>query len=290
MAANEQILQAIRQRRANYRPGKFRKKLKKPKRWLWPASVAREYTRALWGIVEEMNEAIELDLLPHLPELADLAASTRPDSFRADDVIDWAEKVAELLIRARTAFEKKRKDDPERLARIFAEQASSWNDKEFKAVVKSALGVDPFVREPWLKAELNGFVRQNVALIKSLPDQHFKDIEGITLRGLQAGRRHEAIAKEIRERFQAPRNRADLIARDQISKLDGQLTKLRQQELGINCYTWRTSRDERVRARHREREGMVYSWDDPPPGGHPQEEIRCRCKAEPVFEDLLGPQ
>ena len=195
MATPEPVLEAIRQRKANYRPGKFRKKLKKPKRWLWPASVAREYTRALWGLVEEMNQAIEEDLLSFLPELVELAASTRPDYIRSDDVIDWAEKVAQLTIKARTGFDKKRKADPERLARIYAEQAASWNDKEFKAVVKSALGIDPFAREPWLRAELNGFVKQNVALIKSLPDTHFKDIEGITLRGLQAGRRHEELAK-----------------------------------------------------------------------------------------------
>ncbi len=35
-------------------------------------------------------------------------------------------------------------------------------------------------------------------------------------------------------------------------------------------YIWRTRRDSKVRSSHAEREGQIFSWDDPPEGGHPK--------------------
>ncbi|MEG6507839.1 phage minor head protein [Methyloligella sp. 2.7D] len=48
-------------------------------------------------------------------------------------------------------------------------------------------------------------------------------------------------------------------------------------------YIWRTRRDDRVRPSHRENEGKVFAWDDPPPTGHPGEAYGCRCWAEPYI-------
>lgn len=51
-------------------------------------------------------------------------------------------------------------------------------------------------------------------------------------------------------------------------------------------YIWRTRGDNKVRSRHAERDGQVFSWDNPPPGGHPGEDYNCRCTAEPYFPEL----
>jgi hypothetical protein len=45
-------------------------------------------------------------------------------------------------------------------------------------------------------------------------------------------------------------------------------------------YIWRTVGDGKVRSSHAEREGEVFSWDNPPDGGHPGEAPNCRCWAE----------
>lgn len=47
-------------------------------------------------------------------------------------------------------------------------------------------------------------------------------------------------------------------------------------------YIWRTRGDGKVRSAHAERDGKVFSWDDPPEGGHPGEAPNCRCRAEDV--------
>ena len=70
-------------------------------------------------------------------------------------------------------------------------------------------------------------------------------------------------------------------------KLDiGNLTELRQTSIGVTDYVWSTSGDERVRPEHAARNGKVYKWSEPPAGGHPGEDIQCRCRAIPVLDDL----
>jgi SPP1 gp7 family putative phage head morphogenesis protein len=149
------------------------------------------------------------------------------------------------------------------------------------------LGVNIFQREPWLIETLKSFVKENVALIMSIKDDSVRQIEGIVRRGVQGGTRHEEIAKQVRQRYGVTRNRARLIARDQVAKLNGNLTMRRQQNLGIKKYIWRTSADRRVRPTHRDNEGREYSWNDPPGTGHPGEDFQCRCTAEAVFEDVF---
>ena len=39
--------------------------------------------------------------------------------------------------------------------------------------------------------------------------------------------------------------------------------------------------DSHVRASHREREGQVFDWNNPPVGGNAGEDFGCRCTAEP---------
>ena len=46
-------------------------------------------------------------------------------------------------------------------------------------------------------------------------------------------------------------------------------------------YIWRTRSDGKVRAAHAANNGRIFSWDTPPPMGHPGEDFNCRCTAEP---------
>lgn len=47
-------------------------------------------------------------------------------------------------------------------------------------------------------------------------------------------------------------------------------------------YIWRTRRDRRVRPEHADREGQIFAWNNPPPGGHPGEDNNCRCRAKSI--------
>lgn len=42
-------------------------------------------------------------------------------------------------------------------------------------------------------------------------------------------------------------------------------------------YVWYTREDDKVRSSHAELQGQVFSWDNPPEGGHSGEDYGCRC-------------
>lgn len=52
-------------------------------------------------------------------------------------------------------------------------------------------------------------------------------------------------------------------------------------------YIWRTQHDDKVRPSHAQNDGLVFSWENPPPTGHPGEDFGCRCRAEPYKENSL---
>jgi SPP1 gp7 family putative phage head morphogenesis protein len=91
------------------------------------------------------------------------------------------------------------------------------------------------------------------------------------------------------ERTDVTDSRARLIARDQTAKLNGELTQIRQQDLGVESYVWRTVGDERVRDTHEENDGQTFAWSDPPAEtGHPGEDYQCRCWAEPILPEFVA--
>ena len=102
--------------------------------------------------------------------------------------------------------------------------------------------------------------------------------------------RVEDIAARIREETQATPARAQLLARDQVLKLNNSVTQARHQAAGVTEYIWRTSRDERVRSRHKELEGTQQAYASPPivdrrtgRRAHPGGDYQCRCTAEPII-------
>jgi len=157
----------------------------------------------------------------------------------------------------------------------------------------------------WLSVEIRSWARENANLIESIPEQMLTQVEGIAQRGLRGGVSGRDIAKEIRGRFGVTESRARLIARDQVSKLNGQITKARNERLGVDMYIWRTSEDERVRESHRVMNGRLCRWDDATVysddggetwmsrssiggyEGHVGEDYQCRCGSSPQLDAVL---
>jgi SPP1 gp7 family putative phage head morphogenesis protein len=160
-----------------------------------------------------------------------------------------------------------------------AAQVSTHNLRESKRV----LGIDPRI-DPGSAMVLDDFRRENVRLITSIAEQQLSEVEGVISESF--GLRVEEISTKLQERFGVTESRGDLIARDQTLKLNGQLTKVRQQAAGIAEYIWTTSKNENVRPEHDAREGQRFRWDTPPEDGHPGEPIQCCCTAYPVVPGL----
>ncbi len=165
-----------------------------------------------------------------------------------------------------------------------ADSIERTNMRHVNKVMDAALNVNVLLDQPYLEDTIDSFIESNVSLIKTIPDEHFRRVETLVRENVLNGRSTREITDLIKREFEISKNKAKLIARDQVGKLYGKLTELRYKEIGIDRYRWSTSRDERVRSTHKTRHGTVRSWDKPPADGHPGIPIQCRCVAIPIFE------
>lgn len=263
-----------------------------------PLGIERDYQKRIRKIVTKVKDIIDQEIVKNLPAIMSETNAPRPtsDSARYDNI---AQKVAELFVATRGRIESEITDfELSQITESTATEMSAWNKAQVTRIFKQGLGIDLYQGEPWLAEELNIFSINNVNLIKSNNAAFLNQVEGIVYDGMRRGLRHEEIAKQILgsgkdelgkvSRFKQAKTRANLIGRDQVNKLNGNLSRLRQENAGVKKYIWRTVGDNRVRDKHARFEGNEYSWDEGAPGGiHPGDEIQCRCYAEAVLEDLL---
>lgn len=258
-----------------------------------PVALQRMYARRLKSRVLEDAIALVRELLvPKLEAIAERASrvATSDDltvmRSDADDVGDIIDEISDRYFSkwTRREFGKVVRTVGQDTARF---QAKNLN-KQLGAALKDGGAVDVVGSEPWLNQAIEEFVRENVALIRSVPEVFFTDLEKHIMREVADGARFEQLADIIEERYGVAESRAELIARDQVSKFQGDLNRVRQRDLGIEKFVWRTSNDERVRPEHADRNAEVYAWDKPPEGETPGEPINCRCYAEPDLSELLA--
>lgn len=259
------------------------KRLKNPPKWLFPSTAEREYTKELYQLTNELKKLIKEILIPQLPSLFVEVEIKTSDSVKNDDFLD---RLKAIILTISQAIEPKVKETIFESKKIGVDIAR-YNQTQYQKTVKSVFGIDIFENEPWLVDQLKLFSSQNAQLIKSLPSQELEQVSQAIERGLQEGSPIKDIERELIQRFGITQRRAKLIARDQTSKLNASLTKLRQEQLGVEEYLWQTAGDERVRPTHKANDGKKFKWSNPPPTGHPGTAVNCRCVAIPVLEGIL---
>lgn len=143
---------------------------------------------------------------------------------------------------------------------------------------------------------LDAWAYKGVERIKPIAGRTFSGIERVVTDRVRGGHRWETLQKDLQARVGIEKRHAELIARDQVGKLNAQITTEMQTLAGVQRYIWRSVRDQRVRERHAELEGT--EWDaagegapDAGPYGepaHPGQAIQCRCYREPIVEGIPG--
>ncbi|WP_313377995.1 phage head morphogenesis protein [Achromobacter insolitus] len=252
-----------------------------PKQWRYPLGEERDYLRALRTQAEAAVLAVERHVLPALPSVL------REDDLRNTPEGDdgWFESLRRAFMEAlgaATVADGKAQS----LAAMVAQRVDKYNKEQFHRLLRRAYGVDVFKAEPGLAKILRPWEAENIGLIKSIPEQYLNTLHGRVVAAVRKGTSLRDMTRQIRDSYDLPRNRAELIARDQIGKLNGDLSRYRQTNIGVEEYDWRGVMDEREREEHVAREGQRFRWDSPPPDGHPGQPIRCRCWGSPVLPAL----
>lgn len=134
-------------------------------------------------------------------------------------------------------------------------------------------------------------VRDNVALIKSIPADYFQKIQGDVMRSIQTGRGMADLVPAIEAHGHSTRKRAELIARDQTSKATTAINRARMDGLGIKKFEWlHSGGGKEPRKLHQDLSGKIFDLADPPvidertgERGLPGQLINCRCRMVPVI-------
>lgn len=242
------------------------------------------YASELLAYCRALAQAIRDRVIPALPAMARDAYHHLPDAARPTTDA-WTDDFQRRIGEVKVEVAKKYSDDElRRIATRTGQSVADFNRRAVKEQFKRVVGLDVLLTEPYLRTALAGYQMRNFELIKTIEQRQIARLNNVVAQGFAAGERWENIAGEIEDTFDVSESDAARIARDQVNKLNGELTRLRQTELGIEKYVWSTSQDDRVRDSHAEKEGKTFRWDDPPADtGHPGEDINCRCVALPVL-------
>lgn len=251
-----------------------------------PDAIEREMRKLLLVVTEKAVELTEAALR------APIEALGREQRRQDDAALD----AAGALLRARVEFMRwiETVEIEGRLVQI-GEQLDLFAAQAIKRQLPAVIPLDVVRAAGVTEETLSAFTREGVDLIKTIGSKHFERIEKAVSEGFQAGRRHTSIAKEIARIEGVSKRRAEFVARDQVAKLNAKLQQERQQALGGETYTWRSSKDSRVRQSHRDLDGTVQRWDSPPVvdektgrRAHPGEDFQCRCRAELNVDEILS--
>lgn len=241
-----------------------------------PIGAEMSYTSALRRAWDESS--IEIARIVE-SELRPLTES--PERTDADPVAAIVERVR-VALASSLAVEK-----IIAMAAAIHERVNRFNLRE----VAASLVVSPQLL-PNLRDASAMWVAENANLITGMSDEVLDDLAARLRNEWARGARWEDISALVQDRLGVGRARAELIARDQVGKLNADMTRERQRAVGVTRYKWSTSRDERVRESHRHLEGSIQTWANPPivdprtgRRDHPGRDFQCRCVAIPVFDD-----
>ena len=109
------------------------------------------------------------------------------------------------------------------------------------------------------------------------------------------GKSTKFISEYIQKRYDISKRKALFLARNESAIATTSYLIAKYQAEGINSYKWSTSHDERVRELHRELDGQIFTFDNPPiidkrtqQRGHCGQTFNCRCIMIPqIDKDFL---
>lgn len=257
---------------------------------LYPDSVDREYLRVTNAYMKVLNDTLK----EYLPDLLKVATEEDIVQYRTDGLGDLVGKVVDIF--ARIGLEVSKRLNVFGLQEKVEKMATSTKmkaAKEWKKEVHATLGIDileDYYTGDFYKDQLGKWTSTNVDLISTIPQASLGKMKEIVLEGYQNGKPHKQVVKEMQETYNMDKSHARFIARDQVAKLNSDITKHQQKDAGVGKYKWSDSGDSRVREGHSKLNNKIFSWDDPPVVDdkgrrcHPGQDYRCRCVALPVFE------
>lgn len=241
-----------------------------------PLSAEVDYRKQLLGLVNAIQDQLEREIYPMLTYYEPRYIQDTP----RQDILKKINAISQQLLAPINKF-------ANITAPIFVKDVSATNRKRLQTSFEKSFGfsVPQLVKDEGLKKPLNEAIDENVKLIKTIPSEFLGRVKKIISAGMTSGQTAGDIRKQLsNEAFGISERRARLIARDQTSKINGDLTRIRALDIGSNEYIWVGRNDDLERPSHKENNGKKFSWDKKPDTGHPGEAYQCRCYAKLIIK------
>ena len=245
------------------------------------AGISVAYRRRLYALVDELHNSVKYWLTAAWRK-------NEPILARDDAPVDTLRKaLAELMERWENNFD----EMSPKLAAYFAEAIATRSDATLRRILRDGGFTVKFRMTPAMRDVFRATVQQNVALIRTIPQEYLAGVQGAVMRSVQTGRDLGSLAKYIDGLHQVTRKRAAFIARDQNNKASSALTRARQLDLGLKEAMWLHSHAGKVpRPSHVKMDGKKFDlakgmWDkDEQAWVQAGELINCRCVARPIIK------
>ena len=309
-AAQQHLKMVIKMQRRRMSKGQRKRKRVRRVKYIYPWAVERQYAAQLKAWLKPLTKAVDSYLAQHHE------AILRGDSFHADAVTG---KGFHLLISTMRGWVLQHLGNADNktstllmgLGRYAG--LTKWNaDKEFSKQMVSIIGQDFTTSQIWWDAMLKEWQRSNFDRIQTIANRYIDTVNITVEKAVTNGYSWKTLSQQIAEKNEDLETwQCDRLARDQIGKLNGNIAQAQNKEAGIECYTWQTAGDDRVRDetnspddQHDALDGMLCRWDDATVYSdddgktwqerpddwcqeHPGIDIQCRCCAIPYMDDII---
>lgn len=180
------------------------------------------------------------------------------------------------------------------IAKMFAARSQRHLEVAMRKRLKEAGFTVRFRPTERMVSAYRAVIAENVGLIKSIPQQFLKDVQGAVWRSAMKGGALAELSSEIRQKYGVTYRRAAFIARDQNAKARTVFENARRAEVGITEADWRHSNaGKKPRPTHLAMHGKRFEiakgmWDPAvqkfvQPGELPN----CRCTSRAVLPGRL---
>lgn len=227
-------------------------------------------------------------------------------AIRQDDITDDLESVISLIKAAISLEVTKLATSLSSTYKLVHNFTKRSFDLAF-AQIKSKVGYlkASSLKSPNLELIRKLWIKQNIELITSIPNQYLTKIADKVSVAVKNGYSSTSLAKEISSIFRLTDRKAKVIARDQIAKLRSDINRYYELTNGIEIYEWSTSSDDAVRASHKVLSGKLCSWTNSSiykdsiaskwkqrssiraTNAHVGQDIMCRCTNIMIGEAVL---
>ena len=244
-------------------------------------AYAREYEKALKAFSRSMCKSIEYHVIAALRRNNIISYDSTTPNTTPNDFKVTLKKLLKQWERNADNIAAKLTD--KQLRRLVA-----YVNRRYTPI----LGAKAKINTARLKQLIKARCYENVALIKSIPQETIRRYESVLYSAITGGdeytiRKNLEVIKGISER------RAITIARDQTAKALEAINIAKCEQMGLTYYEWHTAEDERVstgKGGHKQLNGKIFRYDKPEAiidsygnKGHPAERVNCRCIALGVF-------